>query len=60
MKTGNGKLSKWFLECKDEELIMLELMSRGALGKICYMLTLEQQLLLEKEEKSLLFKKKNV
>lgn len=52
MKIGNGKLSKWFLDCKDEELIMLEQMSRGALGRICYVLSLEQQLLKESIKKN--------
>jgi hypothetical protein len=48
----NGQLSKWFLNCKDEELLMLESMSKGALGRVCYMLSLEQQLLLEKSKKN--------
>jgi hypothetical protein len=48
----NGQLSKWFLNCKDEELFMLESMSKGALGRVCYMLSLEQQLLLEKSKKN--------
>ena len=48
----NGQLSKWFLNCKDEELLMLESMSKGALGRVCYMLSLEQQLLKEKSKKN--------
>ena len=48
----NGQLSKWFLNCKDEELLMLESMSKGALGRVCYMLFLEQQLLKEKSKKN--------
>jgi hypothetical protein len=52
MKIGEGQLSKWFLNCKDEELFMLESMSKGALGRVCYMLSLEQQLLLEKSKKN--------
>ena len=51
MKIGQGKLSKWFLDCKDEELIMLEQMSKGALGRICYIISLEQQLLRENLKK---------
>lgn len=51
MKIGQGKLSKWFLNCKDEELIMLEMMSKGAMGRICYVLSLEQQLLKESIKK---------
>jgi hypothetical protein len=47
----NGKLSKWILNCKDEELIMLESMSRGAISRICYILSLEQQLLKESLKK---------
>ena len=48
----NGQLSKCFLNCKDEELLMLESMSKGALGRVCYMLSLEQQLLKEKSKKN--------
>jgi len=51
MKIGEGKLSKWFLNCKDEELFMLESMSKGALGRICYILSLEQQILKESLKK---------
>lgn len=51
MKIGEGKLSKWFLDCKDEELLMLEAMSRGAIGRVCYVLSLEQQLLKESIKK---------
>ena len=51
MKIGQGKLSKWFLDCKDEELIMLEQKSKGALGRICYIISLEQQLLRENLKK---------
>jgi hypothetical protein len=51
VKVGEGKLSKWFLNCKDEELLMLESMSKGAIGRICYILSLEQQLLKESIKK---------
>ena len=48
----NGKLSSWFIEARDEELIMIEMMSPGALGRLCIMLTLEQQILKEKKKKT--------
>jgi hypothetical protein len=51
MRIGEGKLSKWFINCKDEELLMLEAMSRGAIGRVCYVLSLEQQLLKESIKK---------
>jgi hypothetical protein len=50
-KQFNGKLSEWFLNARDEELIMLEMMSSGAIGRLCVLLSLEQQILLEKNEK---------
>jgi hypothetical protein len=51
MRIGEGKLSKWFINCKDEELLMLEAMSKGAIGRVCYVLSLEQQLLKENIKK---------
>lgn len=48
----NGKLSEWFLTARDEELLMIEMMSKGALGRLCIMLTLEQQILKEKNKKT--------
>jgi len=50
-KQFNGKLSEWFLNARDEELIMLEMMSSGAIGRLCVLLSLEQQILLEKSQK---------
>jgi hypothetical protein len=50
-KQFNGKLSEWFLNARDEELIMLEMMSSGAIGRLCVLLSLEQQILLEKNQK---------
>lgn len=49
MKLYNGKLSKWFMNARDEEIMMLEIMSPGALSRLCLMLTLEQQILLEND-----------
>ena len=62
MKTvvGDGRLSKWFIEAHEDELMLLSAMSPYAMYRLCMMLALEQQLLLEKEEKSLPSKKKNV
>jgi len=51
MKIFNGKLSQWFLIAKDEELIMLDMMSPGSIGRLCVLLSLEQQILLEKSQK---------
>jgi hypothetical protein len=50
-KQFNGKLSEWFLNARDEELIMLDMMSPGAIGRLCVLLSLEQQILLEKSQK---------
>ena len=50
-KQFNGKLSEWFLNARDEELIMLEMMSSGAIGRLCVLLSLEQQILLEKNQR---------
>jgi hypothetical protein len=47
----NGTLSEWFLNVKEEELVFLDLMSPGSVGRLCQLLTLEQQVLLEKSKK---------
>lgn len=46
----NGQLSKWFIDAKEEELVFLDMMSPGAVGRLCLLLTLEQQILLEKNK----------
>jgi len=51
MKKLEGQLSDWFMKAKEEELIFLDMMSPGAVGRLCILLTLEQQLLLEKSQK---------
>jgi hypothetical protein len=51
MKKLNGQLSEWFMSAKEEELVFLDLMSPGAIGRLCILLSLEQQLLLEKKKK---------
>jgi hypothetical protein len=51
MKKFNGKLSEWFINAKEDELVMLDMMSPGAIGRLCVLLSLEQQILLEKNEK---------
>jgi hypothetical protein len=51
MKKLNGKLSEWFINAKEEELVFLDLMSPGSVGRLCVLLSLEQQILLEKNEK---------
>jgi hypothetical protein len=50
-KQFNGKLSEWFINAKEDELVMLDMMSPGAIGRLCVLLSLEQQILLEKNEK---------
>lgn len=50
-KQLDGNLSKWFITAKEEELVFLDTMSPGAVGRLCILLTLEQQLLLEKSKK---------
>ena len=51
MKKLEGQLSDWFMKAKEEELVFLDMMSPGAVGRLCVLLTLEQQLLLEKSQK---------
>jgi hypothetical protein len=51
MKKLEGQLSEWFIKAKEEELVFLDMMSQGAVGRLCVLLTLEQQLLLEKSKK---------
>lgn len=51
MKKLEGQLSEWFIKAKEEELVFLDTMSPGAVGRLCVLLTLEQQLLLEKSKK---------
>ena len=51
MKKLDGQLSEWFMNAKEDELVFLDMMSPGAVGRLCQLLTLEQQLLLEKYEK---------
>jgi hypothetical protein len=50
-KQLNGQLSEWFMNAKEEELVFLDMMSPGSVGRLCILLTLEQQLLLEKSKK---------
>jgi hypothetical protein len=51
MKKLEGQLSEWFMKAKEEELVFLDMMSPGSVGRLCVLLTLEQQLLLEKSKK---------
>jgi hypothetical protein len=51
MKKLEGQLSEWFMNVKEEELVFLDLMAPGSVGRLCVLLTLEQQLLLEKSQK---------
>lgn len=57
---GDGRLSKWFIDASEDELMLLSAMSPYAMYRLCIMLALEQQLLLEKQNKLLPLKKKNV
>ena len=51
MKKLDGYMSEWFLKATEEELVFIETMSPGALGRLCQLLTVEQQILLEKSKK---------
>ena len=47
----DGKLSEWFINAKEDELVFLDMMSPGSVGRLCQLLTLEQQVLLEESKK---------
>lgn len=49
-KIGNGQLSKWFMEASEDELLLVAAMSSQALHKICLLVSLEQQLILEQNK----------
>lgn len=49
-KIGNGQLSNWFMEASEDELLIIAAMSSQALYKICLLVSLEQQLMLEQNK----------
>lgn len=49
LKLGNGKFTEWFNTASNDELIVLEMMSPGAIERICMMLTVEAQMMKEKK-----------
>ena len=48
MKVGDGSLTKWFENVSNDELILISLMSAGAMQRLCMLLSLEYQMLKEK------------
>jgi len=48
MKVGNGDLVEWFDKASDEELMFISMVSQGSIQRLCMLLTLEYQILEEK------------
>ena len=48
MKVGNGDLVEWFNKASDEELMFISMVSQGSIQRLCMLLTLEYQILEEK------------
>lgn len=48
MKVGNGDLVEWFNKASDEELMFISMVSQGSIHRLCMLLTLEYQILEEK------------
>jgi hypothetical protein len=51
-QVGTGQLTEWFNKASDEELAFLSEVSPGAINRLCMLLTLEDQILYERETKS--------
>ncbi len=47
-KLGNGQITKWFENASDEEIILITMMSPGALERLCMLCSIEYQMLKEK------------
>ena len=48
MKVGNGDLVEWFNKASDDELMFISMVSQGSIQRLCMLLTLEYQILEEK------------
>ena len=48
VKIGDGALMDWFTKASDEELMFIAMMSQGSIQRLCMLLTLEYQILEEK------------
>ena len=46
---GNGQITQWFEKATDEEIILITLMSPGALERLCMLCSIEYQMLKEKK-----------
>jgi hypothetical protein len=49
LKVGNGELIEWFNKASDEELMFIAMVSQGSIQRLCMLLTLEHQILREKD-----------
>lgn len=49
LKIGSGELASWFEKASDEELMFMYLMNPKSIHSLCVLLTLEYQLLKEKQ-----------
>jgi hypothetical protein len=48
LKIGSGQLKEWFEKANEEELILMYLMNPRSIHSLCVLLTLEYQMLEEK------------
>ena len=48
MKVGDGDLVEWFDKASDDELMFISMVSQGSIQRLCMLLTLEYQILKEK------------
>ena len=48
MKVGDGDLVEWFDKASDDELMFISMVSQGSIQRLCMLLTLEYQILEEK------------
>ena len=48
MKVGDGNLVEWFDKASDDELMFISMVSQGSIQRLCMLLTLEYQILKEK------------
>lgn len=48
MKVGDGDLVEWFNKASDDELMFISMVSQGSIQRLCMLLTLEYQILEEK------------
>jgi hypothetical protein len=49
IKVGSGQLKAWFEKASEEELMLMYLMNPRSIHSLCVLLTLEYQILEEKQ-----------